>query len=125
MAYNVCSLPDCKSVLYHPDVGTANLHQCGMGKIVVSAAGDLTSHTTAADGYIVVNKLKTTNGTVTLEVLGDDFLRRWARWARSTASPNRIALGTLTIYDAVAGFTIVCTGVRYRILSGCNDIFCN
>ena len=125
MAYNVCSLPDCKSVLYHPDVGTANLHQCGMGKIVVSATGDLTSHTTAADGYIVVNKLKTTNGTVTLEVLGDDFLRRWARWARSTASPNRIALGTLTIYDAVAGFTIVCTGVRYRILSGCNDNFCN
>ena len=39
MAYNVYSLPDCKSVLYHPDVGTANLHQCGMGKIVVSAAG--------------------------------------------------------------------------------------
>ena len=125
MAYNVYSLPDCKHVLYHPDVGTANLHQCGMGKIVASATGDLTSHTTAADGYIVVNKLKTTNGTVTLEVLGDDFLRRWARWARSTASPNRIALGTLTIYDAVAGFTIVCTGVRYRILSGCNDNFCN
>ena len=25
MAYNVYSLPDCKSVLYHPDVGTANL----------------------------------------------------------------------------------------------------
>ena len=68
MAYNVYSLPDCKSVLYHPDVGTANLHQCGMGKIVVSAAGDLTSHTTTADGYIVVNKLKTTNGTITLEV---------------------------------------------------------
>jgi len=83
MAYNVYSLPDCKSLLYHPDVGTANLHQCGMGKIVVSAAGDLTSHTTTADGYIVVNKLKTTNGTITLEVpqnsIGDDFLRRWAR----------------------------------------------
>ena len=37
MAYNVYSLPDCKSVLYHPDVGTANLHQCGMGKIVALA----------------------------------------------------------------------------------------
>ena len=76
MAYNVYSLPDCKSVLYHPDVGTANLHQCGMGKIVVSAAGDLTSHTTTADGYIVVNKLKTTNGTITLEVGGAAELRR-------------------------------------------------
>jgi hypothetical protein len=38
VAYNVYSLPDCKSVLYHPDVGTANLHQCGIGKIVVLAS---------------------------------------------------------------------------------------
>ena len=44
MAYNVYSLPDCRTVLYHPDVGTANLHQCGHGKITVSSAGDLTSH---------------------------------------------------------------------------------
>ena len=44
MAYNVYSLPDTRTVLYHPDVGTANLHQCGHGKITVSAAGDLTSH---------------------------------------------------------------------------------
>ena len=67
MAYNVYSLPDVKSVLYHPDVGTANLHLCGIGKIVVSAAGDLTSHTTTADGYVVVNRLKTTNGTIQIE----------------------------------------------------------
>ncbi len=31
MGYNVYSLPDVKSVLYHPDVGTANLHLCGIG----------------------------------------------------------------------------------------------
>ena len=60
MAYNVYSLPDCRTVLYHPDVGTANLHQCGHGKITVSSAGDLTSHTMTADGYVVVNKLKST-----------------------------------------------------------------
>ena len=57
MAYNVYSLPDVKSVLYHPDVGTANLHQCGIGKIVVSAAGDLSSHTATADGYVVVKDI--------------------------------------------------------------------
>ena len=50
MAYSVYSLPDVKSVLYHPDVGTANLHQCGIGKITVSAAGDQSSDTTTADG---------------------------------------------------------------------------
>ena len=118
MAYNVYSLPDTRTVLYHPDVGTANLHQCGHGKITVSAAGDLTSHTATADGYVVVNRLKTTNGTVTLEVpqnsVGDAFLRRWAKWARATASPNRIALGTLTITDNVSGFKTVGTGVSLQ-----------
>ena len=43
MAYNVYSLPDVKSVLYHPDVGTANLHLCGIGKITISAALPSTS----------------------------------------------------------------------------------
>ena len=118
MAYSVYSLPDVKFVLYHPDVGTTNLYQCGMGKIVVSAAGDLTTHTTTVDGYVIVNKLKTTNGTVTIEVpqnsVADGFLRRWARWARTTTNANRIALGTLTIQDTAAGFTIVCTGVSLQ-----------
>ena len=118
MAYNVYSLPDVKTVLYHPDVGTANLHLCGTGKITVSSAGDLSSHTATADGYVVVNRLKSTHGTITIEVpqgsLGDDFLRRWAKWAKATASPNRIVLGTLTITDTVSGFVTSCTGVSLQ-----------
>ena len=93
MAYNVYSLPDCRTVLYHPDVGTANLHQCGHGKITVSAAGDLTSHTMTADGYVVVNKLKSTSGTITLEIpqnsIGDWFLRRWARWQKNSQAEKQ------------------------------------
>ena len=116
--YNVYSFPDVKAVISHEDIGQCSLHESGLGKITVSAAGDLSSHTTTADGYVIVNRLKSTNGTITLEVpqnsAADGFLRRWARWARSTASPNRIALGTLTIYDAVAGFTVVCTGVSLQ-----------
>ena len=116
--YNVYSLPDCRTVLYHPDVGTANLHQCGHGKITVSSAGDLTSHTMTADGYVVVNKLKSTNGTITLELpqnsLGDWFLRRWANWQKNSQDPARVALGTLTISDAAGNFSIVCTGVTLQ-----------
>ena len=110
MAYNVYSLPDCRTVLYHPDVGTANLHQCGHGKITISSAGDLTSHTATADGYVVVNKLKSTNGTITLEIpqnsLGD--------WQKNSQDPSRVALGTLTISDAAGNFSIVCTGVTLQ-----------
>ena len=118
MAYNVYSLPDVKTVLAHPDVGTANLHQCGIGKVVVSAAGDLSSHTTTADGYVVVNRLKTTNGTIQIEVpqnsSGDSFLRRWAKWARNTKKSERIALGTLTITDKASGYKVSCTGVSLQ-----------
>ena len=118
MSYNVYSLPDCRTVLYHPDVGTANLHQCGHGKITVSAAGDLSSHNTTADGYVIVNRLKSTNGTITLEVpqgsVADWFLRKWARWTRSLQNPSRIALGVLTIRDTVAGYTISATGLSLQ-----------
>ena len=74
---NVYSLADTKVVLSHPKVGTANLHLCGTGKVVITASGDLSSHTTTADGYVVVNKLKSVNGMVTVEVpqnsIGDTF----------------------------------------------------
>ena len=84
----------------------------------MAAAGDLSSHTATADGYVVVNRLKTTNGTIQIEVpqnsIGDEFLRRWARWAKNTGNPNRIALGTLTITDTVSGFKTICTGVSLQ-----------
>jgi hypothetical protein len=118
MAYNVYSLSDCRTVLSHPDVGDANLHQCGHGKITISHAGDLTSHTVTADGYIVVNKLKSSNGTITMELpqnsMGDWFLRRWANWQKNSQDPSRVALGTLTISDAAGNFSIVCTGVTLQ-----------
>ena len=118
MPYNVYSLPDTRAVLSHPDVGTANLHVCGHGKITVSRSNDLTSHTTTADGYIVVNKLKTTNGQISIEIpqnsTGDWFLRRWANWQKNSQDPSRIALGTLVIQDQAGGFSIVATGVTLQ-----------
>ena len=114
MAYNVYSLPDVKSVLYHPDVGTANLHQCGMGKIVVSAAGDLTSHTSTADGYVVVNRLKNNHGTITIEVpqnsSSDEYLRKWAKYLKN-ADSYLFALTALNIVDSMGRFTIYCENV--------------
>ena len=118
MAYNVYSHPDCQFTLYHPDVGTCYLHTAGVDKVVVSAAGDLTNHTTTADGYIVVNKLKTTNGEVAISVpqnsVSDNFIRRWIRYAKNPGNPNRVALGTLSIFDGASGFSTVCTGLSLK-----------
>ena len=113
--YSVYSLADTKTVLYHPYVGQANLHACGRGKMVISWSGDLSSHTATADGFVVINKLKAENGVITLEVpqnsLADMFLRRWAKYLRTTQDPARFALSTLTVTDLAGGFTLVLTGV--------------
>ena len=115
MPYSVYSLAETKVVLRHPDVGTANLHQCGTGKIVISASGDLSSHTATADGYVVINKLKSENGLITLEVPqnseGDRFLRKWVRYLRGCKDLKRYPKSTLTVTDGGGGFTLLCTGV--------------
>jgi len=99
--YNVYSLADTKAVLYHPYVGTANLHLCGRGRMVVSYAGDLSAHTMTADGTVIINRLKAENGIITLEVpqnsIADDFLRKWCRYLRGTGRPDFFHLTTLTI----------------------------
>ena len=114
MAYNVYSLPDVKSVLYHPDVGTANLHLCGIGKITIAAAGDLSSHTSTADGYVVVNRLKNNHGTITIEVpqnsSSDEYLRKWAKYLKN-ADSYLFALTALNIVDSMGRFTIYCENV--------------
>ena len=116
--YSVYSHPDCQFTLYHPDVGTCYLHSSGVDRVVVSSAGDLTNHTTTADGYTIVNKLKTTNGQIAISVpqnsISDDFIRRWIRWAKKAGNTNRIALGTLSITDSASGFNTICTGVSLK-----------
>ena len=114
MSYNIYSLADTRVVLYHPHVGTAILSLCGIGKIVVSYAGDLSSHTATADGSVVVNRLRTQNATVTVEIpqnsIGDQFMRKWIKYLRNTQS-EKYLLSTLTITDPSGGPTITMTGV--------------
>ena len=114
MAYNIYSLADTRVVLYHPYVGSAVLSLCGIGKLVISYAGDLSSHTTTADGSVVVNRLKTQNATVTIEIpqnsIGDQFMRKWVKYLRN-CSGERYLLSTLTLTDSSGGPTLTMSGV--------------
>ncbi len=118
MSYAVYSLADTRTVLFHPNVGQANLHLCGRGKMVISYSGDQSSHTTTADGYVVVNKLKSDNGIITLEVpqnsIADDFLSKFAQYLRNCSDTSRFLLGTLTVYDTAGHRTITMSGVTVQ-----------
>ena len=110
----VYSFSDVKVVMYHPNVGQSVLSSQGLGKIAIAASGDLSSHTAMADGYVVVNRLKSSHGMITLEVpqnsSADEFLRKWARYLKHAES-YLFALTALNIVDAAGGFTIYCEGV--------------
>ena len=110
----VYSLADVRAVLYHQDVGQCVLSSQGLGKISVSRSGDLSSHTATADGYVVINRLRSSNGMITIEVpqnsSADEFLRKWSRFLKSAQS-WQFALSALNIVDAGGGFTIYCEGV--------------
>ncbi len=115
MSFAVYSPADTKTVLSHPQVGQASLHQGGIGKITVSRSGDLSSHTTTADGYVVVNRLKSVHGQITIEVpqnsAADLFLRKWATYLQSVKATEQFAASTLTVKDTAGGITLVCSGV--------------
>ena len=110
----VYSLADVRAVMYHQDVGQCVLSAQGMGKISVTSSGDLSSHTATADGYVVVNRLRSSHGMITIEVpqnsSADEFLRKWARYLKHAES-YLFALSALNIVDAAGGFTIYCEGV--------------
>ncbi len=114
MKTTVYSLADVRTVMYHQDVGQCVLSSQGIGKISITHSGDLSSHTATADGYVVVNRLRSSNGMITLEVpqnsSADEYLRKWARYLKNAES-WAFALTALNIVDAAGNFTIYCEGV--------------
>ncbi len=114
MKTTVYSLADVKTVMYHQNVGQCVLSSQGVGKISISYAGDLSSHTATADGYVVVNRLRNSHGVITLEVpqnsSADEFLRKWAKYLKN-AQTWQFALTALNIVDSAGKFILYCEGV--------------
>lgn len=108
------SLADVKTTIYHPDCGTCVLSSKGGGRVTISKAGDMASNTTTATGYVVVNKLVSKNGTISLEIpvnsVADKWLREWCKWLKQCETGN-FALSTFTLYDSAAKLKFNAIGV--------------
>ena len=113
--FTVYSLADVSVVMLHKKVGQCKLATQGLGKIGISYSGDLSSHTATADGYVVVNRLRSSHGTVTLEVpqnsSADEYLRKWAKYLKNMKDSAQFAKTTLSIVDKAGKLTISCQGV--------------
>lgn len=112
--FAVYSLADVRAVINNPSVGQCVLSDAGGGKITISYTGDMSSHTTTANGYVVINKMRAKNGTIALELPqnsdADVFMRRWTAYLDNGAAKN-FAETTLTVYDNAAARTITAVGV--------------
>lgn len=114
MGFATYSLADVVTTINHPDVGKCVLSDEGGGRITLSYSGDLSSATTTATGYVVVNKLVAKNGSCGLEVPknsgADNFLRKWIKYLKS-APTKRFALASLVLNDTAGGNVITLIGV--------------
>lgn len=112
--FSVYSFADMRCVFNHDDIGQSVLSDGGVGKVTVSYAGDMSSHTATANGYTTVNRLKSKNGTITVEVQqnspAEAFLRKAIKYL-DTCETNRFALGSLTVFDQSNGEVVQCSGV--------------
>jgi hypothetical protein len=113
--FTVYSFADVRCVFNHPDIGQYVLSaDGGIGKITVERAGDMSSHTATSNGYTTINRMKSDNGTATIEVPqnspAEKFLRKAVAYLDICPS-DRFAEGSITVYDQAAGETIQCTGV--------------
>ena len=116
MAFSVYSLKDTYTTINNPDVGKMVLSDNGAGRISWSYGGDLSSNTTTATGYTVINRLIAKNGSISIEVPvnsdADVFLRKWIKYLTAQSTPtSRYGLTTLVVKDNAQNRTNSFSGV--------------
>ena len=108
------SLADVSTTIGHPSVGQCNLSECGGGRITISHGGDIASVTKTATGYVIINKIKITDGTINMEIPNnsgaDSFLRKLIKYVKASKT-EEFALGTMTLNDPAGGHVFNFSGV--------------
>lgn len=113
--FSVYSFADVRCVFNHPDIGQNVLSADGaVGKITIERAGDMSSHTATSNGYTTINRMRSDNGTLTIEVPqnspAEKFMRKVTAYLDICPS-DRFALGSTTIFDLAGNVTVQCAGI--------------
>lgn len=114
--FSVYSLADTQTVMNHPSVGRKVLsdEESGGGQISIQFAQDMASQQQTANGYVVISKVRSRAGQVTMEIPqnspSDLYLDKLVGYLES-APANEFALSTLNIVDNATGKKWTCTGV--------------
>ncbi|MBG9773567.1 phage protein [Brevibacillus laterosporus] len=75
--YTTYSFEDVSMVISHPSVGQYVATGSGLGSISTAMATERTTHDVAADGTVMVSKIKGRNGSHTISVQQTSDLNKW------------------------------------------------
>lgn len=108
------SFSDIGLTISHPSVGQYIMSGEGMGSINVTMTQDRTAHDIAADGSVMVSKIRARNGTIAISAQQTSKLHQWlTKWFNylESASTNEWADTNIIIRAPKMGQTIIATYV--------------
>ena len=108
------SFSDVSVTFSHPKVGQHIANGEGIGNLNVSMSNDRTSHDVAADGSVMVSKIRARNGLLAVAIQQTSSLHKWLqKWFNylEAASTSEWADTTIIIRSPVMGETKTFTGV--------------
>ena len=112
--FRTYSFQDTDISIYSLAVGNFSASGEGVGSVAVTMANDRTVHEMAADGSVLVSKIKTRNGTIALMVQQTSgihsFLTKLANYLE-TAPADQWATSVITIRSKSTGESITCKGI--------------
>lgn len=79
MNTTVYSFADVSLVLSHPSVGKLTLNGQGLGSVAFSRGSDNTAHDVAADGSVMVSKVVTKNGSMSVAIQQTSEAQVWLK----------------------------------------------
>jgi superfamily I DNA and RNA helicase len=108
------SFQDVSVTFSHPSVGQYVATGSGIGSINITMANDKTTHDTAADGNVMISKIKTRNGSIALSIQQVSWLNTWlTKWLNylETAGADEWAQTKIVVRAPNMGETITAVGV--------------
>lgn len=116
MSYKTYSFGDVSTVISHPGFGQIIATGEGLGSITTGMTAERTIHDTAADGTIMISKVKARNGTVSIAVQQTSTVHQKLQKLYNyleTASADEWAGITVIIRDTGLQELETCTGVSF------------
>lgn len=117
MANTTYSFDDVAVTFSNTSFGQYVASGAGIGTLTVTMTTDRTVHDVAADGSIMVSKIKGRNGTVAIAVQQTSDLHKWLQKLYNyveTATTDQWAATSIVVRSAVMQELVTATGVSFQ-----------